>query len=125
VFDYRPNATAAWRAIPDASPQTIDWQRFLGNAPKRPFDTQRFFRFRNWWDYGTGIAGDEYVHLLSRVHYVLGVQYPLSAVAEGGLYKWRGDREVPHVHNTLYDYGAFTAQVSANLVSSWEGGEMV
>ena len=122
---YRPNAIGAWRAIPDTSPQTIDWQRFLGNAPKRPFDTQRFFRFRNWWDYGTGIAGDEYVHLLSRVHYVLGVQYPLSAVAEGGLYKWRGDREVPHVHNTLYDYGAFTAQVSANLVSSWEGGEMV
>jgi predicted dehydrogenase len=124
---YRPSAVGAWRypVPPDASPSTIDWERFLGNAPKRPFEAQRFFQFRNWWDYGTGIAGDEYVHLLSRVHYVLNVQYPHSAVAEGGLYKWRGDRDVPDVHNTLYDYGDFVAQVSANLASNWEGGEIV
>jgi predicted dehydrogenase len=103
---YRPNAIGAWRypVPPDASPETIDWTRYLGDTPKRPFDAQRFFQFRNWWDYGTGIAGDEYVHLLSRVHYLLGVQYPRSAVAEGGLYKWKGDRDVPDVHNTLYDY---------------------
>jgi predicted dehydrogenase len=124
---YRPNAIGAWRypVPPDASPDTIDWERYLGNAPKRPFDAARFFQFRNWWDYGTGIAGDEYVHLLSRVHYVLGVQYPLSAVANGGIYKWKGDRDVPDIHNTLYDYGKFQAQVSANLVSNWEGGEIV
>ena len=124
---YRPDAIGAWRypVPPDATPDTIDWERFLGNAPKRPFDAQRFFRFRNWWDYGTGIAGDEYVHLLSRVHYVLNVQYPLSAVAEGGLYKWLGDREVPDIHNTLYEYPDFTVQVSANLASNWDGGEIV
>src|ERR1700683_5476636 len=124
---YRPNAIGAWRypVPPDASPQTIDWERFLGNAPKRPFDAARFFQFRNWWDYGTGIAGDEYVHLLSRVHYVLGVQYPVSAVADGGIYKWKGDRDVPDIHNTLYDYGKFVVQVSANLASNWEGGEIV
>jgi predicted dehydrogenase len=124
---YRPSAIGAWRypVPPDASPQTVDWERFLGNAPKRPFDAQRFFQFRNWWDYGTGIAGDEYVHLLSRVHYLMGVQYPLSAVANGGIYKWTGDRDVPDIHNTLYDYGKFQVQVSANLVSNWEGGEIV
>ena len=124
---YRPNAIGAWRypVPPDASPETIDWERFLGNAPKRPFDARRFFQFRNWWDYGTGIAGDEYVHLLSRVHYVMGVQYPLNAVANGGIYKWEGDRDVPDIHNTLYDYGKFQVQVSANLVSNWEGGEIV
>jgi predicted dehydrogenase len=124
---FRPSAIGAWRypVPPDASPQTVDWERYLGNAPKRPFDAARFFQFRNWWDYGTGIAGDEYVHLLSRVHCVLGVQYPLSAVANGGIYKWKGDRDVPDIHNTLYDYGKFQAQVSANLVSNWEGGEIV
>ena len=124
---YRPDTIGAWRypVPPDATPETIDWERFLGNAPKRPFDARRFFRFRNWWDYGTGVAGDEYVHLLSRVHYVLGIQYPLSAVAEGGLYKWLGDREVPDIHNTLYEYPGFTVQVSANLISNWEGGEIV
>ncbi len=124
---FRPNAIGAWRypVPPDASPQSVDWERFQGNAPKRPFDARRFFQFRNWWDYGTGIAGDEYVHLLSRVHYVMGVQFPLSAVANGGIYKWEGDRDVPDIHNTLYDYGKFQVQVSANLVSNWEGGEIV
>ncbi len=124
---YRPNAIGAWRypVPPDASPKTIDWERYLGNAPKRPFDAARFFQFRNWWDYGTGIAGDEYVHLLSRVHHVLGVQFPVSAVSNGGIYKWKGDREVPDIHNTLYDYGKFQVQVSANLVSNFEGGEIV
>jgi predicted dehydrogenase len=124
---FRPSAIGAWRypVPPDASPQTVDWERFLGNAPKRPFDAQRFFQFRNWWDYGTGIAGDEYVHLLSRVHYVLDVQFPLSAIATGGIFKWTGDRDVPDIHNTLYDYGKFQAVVLANLASNWDPGEIV
>ena len=124
---FRPDPVGAWRypIPPDATPQTIDWERYLGSAPKRPFDAARFFQFRNWWDYGTGIAGDEYVHLLSRVHHLMKVQYPLSAVANGGLYKWTGDREVPDIHNTLYDYGAFQVVVMANLVSNWDGGEIV
>jgi predicted dehydrogenase len=124
---YRPDPVGAWRypIPPDATPQTVDWERYLGSAPKRPFDAARFFQFRNWWDYGTGIAGDEYVHLLSRVHYLMNIQYPLSAVANGGIYKWTGDREVPDIHNTLYDYGAFQVVVMANLVSNWDGGEVV
>jgi predicted dehydrogenase len=124
---FRPSAIGAWcyPVPPDASPQTIDWERYLGNAPQRPFDAQRFFQFRNWWDYGTGVAGDEYVHLLSRVHYVLDVQYPLNAIAQGGIYKWKGDRDVPDLHNTLYDYGKFQAVVLANLASNWDPGEIV
>jgi predicted dehydrogenase len=124
---FRPSAIGAWRypIPPDASPQTVDWERFLGSAPKRPFDAARFFQFRNWWDYGTGIAGDEYVHLLSRVHFVLGVQYPRSAVAYGGIFKWTGDRDVPDIHNTTYDYGKFHVVVMANLVCNWDGGEIV
>ena len=124
---YRPDPVGAWKypVPPDASPQTIDWDRYLGNAPKRPFDAARFFQFRNWWDYGTGIAGDEYVHLLSRVHYLMNTQFPLSAVANGGIYKWTGDRDVPDIHNTLYDYGKFQVVVMANLVSNFDGGEIV
>jgi predicted dehydrogenase len=124
---YRPDPVGAWKypVPPDASPQTIDWDRYLGNAPKRPFDAARFFQFRNWWDYGTGIAGDEYVHLLSRVHYLMNTQFPLSAVANGGIYKWTGDREVPDIHNTMYDYGKFQVVVLANLVSNFDGGEIV
>lgn len=124
---FRPSAIGAWRypVPPDASPKTVDWERYLGNAPKRPFDAARFFQFRNWWDYGTGIAGDEYVHLLSRVHYVLDVQYPQTAIATGGIFKWTGDRDVPDIHNTMYDYGDFHAVVEANLASNWDPGEIV
>jgi predicted dehydrogenase len=124
---YRPDPIGAWKypVPPDASPQTIDWNRYLGSAPRRPFDAARFFQFRNWWDYATGIAGDEYVHLLSRVHYLMNIQYPLSAVANGGIYHWIGDRDVPDIHNTLYDYGKFQVVVLANLVSNFDGGEIV
>ena len=124
---YRPDPVGAWKypIPPDASPQTIDWDSYLGNAPKRPFDAARFFQFRNWWDYGTGIAGDEYVHLLSRVHFLMNAQFPVSAVASGGIYHWTGDRDVPDIHNTLYDYGKFQVVVLANLVSNFDGGEIV
>jgi hypothetical protein len=55
----------------------------------------------------------------------MNTQFPVSAVANGGIYKWTGDREVPDIHNTLYDYGKFQVVVMANLVSNFEGGEIV
>ena len=124
---FRPSAIGAWRypVPPDASPQTVDWERYLGAATPRPFDAQRFFQLRNWYEYGTGVAGDEYVHLLSRVHYVLNVQFPQNAIATGGIYKWTGDRDVPDIHNTIYEYGKFQALVLANLASNWDSGEIV
>jgi hypothetical protein len=49
----------------------------------------------------------------------------VSAVANGGIYHWTGDRDVPDIHNTLYDYGKFQVVVLANLVSNFDGGEIV
>ncbi len=88
----------------DASPETIDWKRFLANAPRRPFDAERFFTWRRYWDYGTGIAGDLLSHLWDSVNMVMGMGIPDSAVTHGGKYFWKSDREVPDMWHVSYDY---------------------
>lgn len=88
----------------DAGPDTIDWERFIANAPKRPFSVERFFTWRCYWDYGTGIAGDLLSHLWDSVNMVMGMGIPETAVTHGGLYFWTNDREVPDQWTVLFDY---------------------
>jgi predicted dehydrogenase len=89
----------------DASPETIDWNRFLANAPtQRPFDPVRFFNWRCYWDYGTGIAGDLLSHIWDSVNMVMGMGIPESASTQGGLYYWHDGREVPDMWHVLFDY---------------------
>jgi len=119
----RNSAIGAWQYTipPDASPQTVDWDRFLGHAPKRPFEPTRLFRWRNYRDYGTGIPGDLFVHLFSGIHYVLDAIGPTRVMATGGLRFWNDGRDVPDVMLGLYDYPktashpAFTMSLRVNF----------
>jgi len=115
----RNSAIGAWQYSipPDASPATIDWDQFLGSAPKRPFEPIRMFRWRNYRDYGTGVAGDLFVHLLTGLHFATGAKGPTRVFATGGLRFWKDGRDVPDVMLALLDYPGFTVQLKVNFES--------
>ncbi|SOD92865.1 Gfo/Idh/MocA family protein [Spirosoma fluviale] len=102
----RFNAIGAWQYSipPDASTQTLDWDRFLGDAPKRPFDEKRFFRWRNYKDYGTGVAGDLFIHLITGVHFVTNTMGPTRIYSSGNLAYWKDGRDVPDIMACIMDY---------------------
>jgi predicted dehydrogenase len=122
----RNSDIGAWQySIPtDASPETIDWDRFLGEAPKRPFDPVRFFRWRNYWDYGTAVAGDLFIHLLTGIHHVTGAIGPTRVAAMGGRRYWDDGRDVYDIIMGLLDYPETSAHGSftLSLVTDFEDG---
>ncbi|MEO8662882.1 MAG: Gfo/Idh/MocA family oxidoreductase [Bryobacteraceae bacterium] len=130
AFWDRNSSLGAWQYTipPDASPQTIDWETFIGNAPKHAFDPIRLFRWRNYRDYGTGIAGDLFVHQFTGIHYVMDSLGPQRVCATGGTYFWKDGRDVPDLMMGLFDYGAsekhpgFQINLRVNFEAGSTGG---
>jgi predicted dehydrogenase len=109
---------------PDASPKTIDWERFLGTAPKVPFNVQQFFQWKKWKAYGSGVAGDLFVHLFSGTHFITGSHGPNRAVATGGIRYWKDGRDQPDVLLGLFDYPeGFNLHLRVNFVNGTEENE--
>jgi predicted dehydrogenase len=87
-----------------ASPQTIDWNAFIGNAPMVPFNKEHFFRWRKWWAYGSGLSGDLLSHDYDRINCVLNMGIPDSITSSGGIYTHQDGRNVPDVMQVCMDW---------------------
>lgn len=130
MYNDRYSSEGAWQypIPPDANPNTVDFDTFLGRAHKIPFDTTRFFRWRNYQDYGTGVAGDLFVHAFSTLNFILDSHGPNRALSTGGLRFWNDGRDVPDVTLTFYDYpktdthAAFNASFRVNFIAGGGGG---
>jgi predicted dehydrogenase len=114
----RNDPTGAWEypPPPDLSPQNLDWDIWQGTVPKRAFSPEIFARWRCWKEYGTGVAGDLLVHLISGMLYVLDLnEAPKRAMASGGILRWNDGRNMPDVHATLFEYGKNPVYMRLNL----------
>jgi len=111
-----PNGAWEYPLPTDLSPATLDWETWQGDVPKRPFDPYLFARWRCWKEYGTGVAGDLLVHLVSGMTYVLGWnQAPKRVMAMGGILRWKDGRNMPDVHAALFEYGNIPVYLRLNL----------
>ena len=127
-FWARMSPEGAWQYnIPaDASSQTVDWNRYE-TIKKHAFDPLRFFRWRNYLDYGTGMSGDLFVHLFSSLHFITGSLGPTKIAAMGGLRYWKDGRDVPDVLLGMFDYPqakehpAFNLSLRCNFVDGTSG----
>jgi predicted dehydrogenase len=114
----RNDPTGAWQypPPPDLSPRNLDWDTWQGRVPKRAFDPLLFARWRCWKEYGTGVAGDLLVHLVSGMMFILGInEPPARAMAAGGIRRWKDGRNMPDVHAVLYSYGELPVYMRLNL----------
>lgn len=106
-----------WGIDKDAGPHNIDWNRWLGSAPRRKFDPDRYFRFRKYWDYSGGIATDLFYHQLAHLQVALGPEFPRFVTASGGIYV-QHDREVPDTFHMLIDYPSdHTVALSSSMAN--------
>ena len=117
---YSSNYTrGVWQYYVDeeATPETVDWDAFLGSAPKQPFSAERFFRWRKYWDFSGGVATDFFYHRLSPLLLVLGPRFPTRVSAHGGVYVFK-NREVPDTYSTTVEYEKMLINISSSSGSA-------
>jgi predicted dehydrogenase len=105
---------------PDAKPGVnLDWAAWLGPAPKRAWDPERYFRWRRYWDYSGGISSDLFIHRATRLLKALNLTYPQYVVATGGKFEFKNSvAEIPDTFNVLADFpGGPTMQLISSMAN--------
>lgn len=122
-----PNGAWVYHIPPEANEKNIDWKQFIGQAPWHDFSLERFFRWRCWWDYSTGLSGDLFTHEFDALNQMLDLGIPDSAMASGGIYYYKDGRTVPDVLNMAMEYTDrdFTLLYSATLSSEKNRGKVI
>jgi predicted dehydrogenase len=101
--------------FPDMTPEHVDWQAFLGNAPARDFDPDRLVNWRLFWDYSGGNVHESMSQQFAFWSKVMNLGIPLAATMTGGVYLWKDGREVP-------DTMAVTLELPEEILFSWSSG---
>ncbi len=113
-----PNGAWVYPPPTDLSAATLDWDTWQGDVPKRPLDPKIFARWRCWKEYGTGVAGDLMVHLITGMLYTWGLnEAPTRVVAMGGIRRFKDGRNMPDVHLSLFEYRDVPVYIRLNLAS--------
>ncbi len=132
VYD-RQSSIGAWEyTIPkDASPESLDWEKFVEVTGKMEFDAKKFFWWRAYKEVGTGVAGDLFIHLLSGTHLITNSLGPQSIYSTGQFSHWKDGRNLPDVMSGVMQYGdtaehpAFQLTLQVNFISGTGGQEVI
>ena len=143
-----PNGAWVYDIIEGSGPQTIDWkqfegderrireykdymksvglERYMGPDERSKFSLERFFRWRCWWDYSTGLSGDLLTHEYDAVNQIMKLGIPASATSSGGVYFYKDGRTVPDVLQTTFEWpdNNLSMLYSATLASSRDRGKV-
>ncbi len=93
----------------EPAPAGVDYDMWLGPAPERAFNKNRFhFNFRWFWDYAGGLMTDWGVHLVNIALWAMGPEWPKSVISSGGKYVLQDNSETPDTQITVYEFPSYT-----------------
>jgi len=107
-MSWNVNQPGRWRrpdVVPLLKEEDTDWNRYLLDLPKAPFDARKYLEFRLFWPYSSGIPDQWLVHQIDTVHWFTGLPHPRSVVANGGIYLWKDGRTNWDTMTAVFDYG--------------------
>jgi predicted dehydrogenase len=118
MYRNTPHGKPQWsRPIrPDMTPENIVWKSFLGEAPDRPFEANRYINWRFFWDYSGGNVYENMCHQLSFWYKALNLSIPSKVTMTGGLYLWKDGREVPDTMNVSMEHA------KEEMLFTWDSG---